>query len=439
MKNYFDKGNEMNSGKNEMLCLKFRQLLGESSTYTEGISFMKNLKSALVLGVLTLAAIPAGTVQSAQVCEAETQEVLSAFKAGASRRYSAFETRKKGAELFQFYMKFDCNPEGTLKTKEYAAKIASEIPGVEKRLSEVAASDPNRIKHLNQALLDIRAELAKTNFLLCVAEASDAKKCKATSPSKNPLTTRTETVPPRQIADASPPSAAKGTGSSSTPGNLSPQQVITCSEEIKNKQIESQSWGGDVNDVAARLGQFQKSLFEGRCAGHPEAQAYIAGANKMLGYGGNAAGSGGSSGGSQANVEIQGSPQCVKYYIVSETPETRTSDKMFSFGIQNICNFPVYIHWNGYFNDVETQSIDYSIQLKRGTNSRPVFGPGDKIEAIPFRIANKRRFYAKIHSVCPTEAEATRLTGKRIDRVVQGAGGMCIAQILDTRGVRSSQ
>jgi hypothetical protein len=75
-------------------------------------------------------------------------------------------------------------------------------------------------------------------------------------------------------------------------GNFSPQQVASCSEEIKNKQIESQSWGGDVNDVAARLGQFQKSLFEGRCAGHPEAQAYIAGAIKMLGYGGSAVGSG---------------------------------------------------------------------------------------------------------------------------------------------------
>ena len=113
---------------------------------------------------------------------------------------------------------------------------------------------------------------------------------------------------------------------------------------------------------------------------------------------------------------------------------------MFSFGIQNICNFPVYISWFGYFNDVETQTIDYSHQLKKGTYSRLVFGPGDKIEAIPFRILNTKPFHAKIYSVCPTENEATRLTGKRIDRVVEGAPrGMCIAQILDTRGVRTAQ
>jgi hypothetical protein len=65
---------------------------------------------------------------------------------------------------------------------------------------------------------------------------------------------------------------------------LSPAQVTACSEEIKRTQIDSQRWPGDVNDVAARLGRFQKDMFEGRCVGHPDAQAYIAGANKMLGY-----------------------------------------------------------------------------------------------------------------------------------------------------------
>jgi hypothetical protein len=72
----------------------------------------------------------------------------------------------------------------------------------------------------------------------------------------------------------------------SAAANLSQQQIAACSEEIKRTQVDSQSWTGDVNDVAARLGRFQKDLFEGRCAGHPEAQAYIAGADKMLAYGG---------------------------------------------------------------------------------------------------------------------------------------------------------
>lgn len=85
----------------------------------------------------------------------------------------------------------------------------------------------------------------------------------------------------------SPRAPATGTASSYIPGNLTPQQITACSEEIKAKQIESQSWPGNVNDISAKLGRFQKDLFEGRCKGHPEAQAYIAGANKMLSYGGN--------------------------------------------------------------------------------------------------------------------------------------------------------
>jgi len=82
---------------------------------------------------------------------------------------------------------------------------------------------------------------------------------------------------------------------SSSGGGLPTQQIAACSEDIKRKQIESQSWSGDANAVAIRLGRYQKDLFEGRCAGHPEARAYIAGANKMLGYGGSATGGGGGS------------------------------------------------------------------------------------------------------------------------------------------------
>ncbi len=65
---------------------------------------------------------------------------------------------------------------------------------------------------------------------------------------------------------------------------LSQQQIADCTTDIHNKQRESQRWAGNVNDVANRLGRYQKDLFEGRCAGHPDAPAYIRGANKMLGY-----------------------------------------------------------------------------------------------------------------------------------------------------------
>lgn len=124
---------------------------------------------------------------------------------------------------------------------------------------------------------------------ICVAKLWVAKR-----DGKNPASLTAKQSGNKLATNSSPATSSKTAGTSGG-ASLSSQQVTTCTEEIKNKQIESQSWGGDVDDVAARLGQFQKSLFEGRCAGHPEAQAYIAGANKMIGYGGNAAGSGGSS------------------------------------------------------------------------------------------------------------------------------------------------
>ncbi len=78
-------------------------------------------------------------------------------------------------------------------------------------------------------------------------------------------------------ADAGGGNRARSTG-------LSPQQIAACTTDIHNKQRESQRWGGDVNDISNRLGRYQKDLFEGRCAGHPEAAAYLRGANTMLGY-----------------------------------------------------------------------------------------------------------------------------------------------------------
>jgi hypothetical protein len=60
-------------------------------------------------------------------------------------------------------------------------------------------------------------------------------------------------------------------------------QIDSCTQEANQMQVASQSWGGSVQDISRQLGQSQKQLFEGRCAGHPQAAAYLAGANRMLG------------------------------------------------------------------------------------------------------------------------------------------------------------
>jgi hypothetical protein len=66
--------------------------------------------------------------------------------------------------------------------------------------------------------------------------------------------------------------------------SLSPTQISACSEEISRMRSGWKYWPGEAGDAAARLGRFQKELFEGRCAGHPQARAYVTGANRMLTY-----------------------------------------------------------------------------------------------------------------------------------------------------------
>jgi len=105
-------------------------------------------------------------------------------------------------------------------------------------------------------------------------------------------------------------SGASNISSTSTnaSGTLDQAQIDACSNDIKAMQVQSQSWPGDVNDTAARLGQYQKDMFEGRCAGHPEAQAYIASANRMLG---NGSGAGATKNGKRSNVSDANATHCL--------------------------------------------------------------------------------------------------------------------------------
>ena len=63
---------------------------------------------------------------------------------------------------------------------------------------------------------------------------------------------------------------------------LSQPEIAACSEEIRRMQVQWTYWPGEAGEAVARLGRIQKELFEGRCAGHPQAQAYVTAANRML-------------------------------------------------------------------------------------------------------------------------------------------------------------
>jgi len=192
----------------------------------------------------------------------------------------------------------------------------------------------------------------------------------------NPAPPANSNTPPRDSGNTSPGIGRGVTGTG--PSGFSPQQTASCTDEIRRTQLESQSWSGDPDDVAARLGRFQKDLFEGRCAGHPEAQAYINGANKMLAYGGSPAGSGGgtlalanraSTGSESGSVSAGGLPPLRRdpaplsrnikskehnpLHVASACITIYNEDEMKSRGLKNImhslmvntCNFPISVKW----------------------------------------------------------------------------------------------
>ena len=63
---------------------------------------------------------------------------------------------------------------------------------------------------------------------------------------------------------------------------LTQQQVAACTEEIRRVKANWKYSPGSASDAVARLGHLQKELFQGRCAGHPQAQAYVDTAHRML-------------------------------------------------------------------------------------------------------------------------------------------------------------
>lgn len=79
------------------------------------------------------------------------------------------------------------------------------------------------------------------------------------------------------------PAHEPGASDPGAPVTSMPQtQIAACSEEIRRAHAAWTYWRGQATEAVARLARTQKDLFEGRCAGHPRAQAYVAVAHKMM-------------------------------------------------------------------------------------------------------------------------------------------------------------
>jgi hypothetical protein len=62
----------------------------------------------------------------------------------------------------------------------------------------------------------------------------------------------------------------------------SQSQLSACSDEIRRVHGRWKYRPGGGVEAATHLGKTQKELFEGRCAGHPQARTYVASANRIL-------------------------------------------------------------------------------------------------------------------------------------------------------------
>lgn len=152
--------------------------------------------------------------------------------------------------------------------------------------------------------------------------------------------------PAAQAPQASPQFAPPVASAPASQGGR--QSNASCSEEIRGLQLASQRWGGNPNDVAARLGRMQKELFQGRCASHPEARAYIASADRMIGYGGNPSGATGAgpasrtqAGGGPSGGTATGSARAEKRSHVPEAMAHQCLQVQQGGGVTNSCPFAV--------------------------------------------------------------------------------------------------
>lgn len=63
---------------------------------------------------------------------------------------------------------------------------------------------------------------------------------------------------------------------------LTAAQTKICDDTIRDWQTKAPTWPGSPVEISEKLGRLQKGLFTGQCAAHPQAAAFVTGADKMI-------------------------------------------------------------------------------------------------------------------------------------------------------------
>lgn len=67
-----------------------------------------------------------------------------------------------------------------------------------------------------------------------------------------------------------------------TPKPLNTAQIQACEDDVRALQEDSRNWRGSIDETAVKLGMMQRTIYAGRCAGHPLALNLIASAERMI-------------------------------------------------------------------------------------------------------------------------------------------------------------
>lgn len=96
-------------------------------------------------------------------------------------------------------------------------------------------------------------------------------------PPADPAKPRPPSSPPRVGVVKFAPDAPRGQVPPLPAG-----RVAECDQALRTAQTESQSWKGTPEEKSLRLGLIQRTLFAGRCAGHVQADAMVADADRTI-------------------------------------------------------------------------------------------------------------------------------------------------------------
>jgi hypothetical protein len=63
---------------------------------------------------------------------------------------------------------------------------------------------------------------------------------------------------------------------------LSPVAIQACEDDVRALQEASKAWKGTIDEISLKLGMLQRTIYAGRCAGHPQAANLFASAERII-------------------------------------------------------------------------------------------------------------------------------------------------------------